>query len=109
MKAPFSSVLFAALWLLMAQASVSPADESAPLKTLNVFVGAQAVQYIPWTPDITIWEIIQNTGTTYIGATPKSFRLTRNGERSTFDLRKIKREEVPHPTFQPGDTIEIPG
>ena len=108
MRCPFSSVLCAALWLLTAQASLSPAGDAAPLTTVNVIVGVQPAQSIPWAPGITIWEIIKRTGTTYIGATPKSFRVTRGGERRTFDLRKIKRGEIPHPDLQPGDTLEIP-
>ena len=108
MRSHLSSLLLVLLWSLSAQASDRPAAEAAPPKTITVIVGTHEPQSIPWTATLTVVDVIKQTGTIYVGATPRKFRLTRGGERKIWDLRKIQRGEIPHPKLQPNDTIELP-
>ena len=108
MRSHLSPLLLGLLWFLSGQASELPATEAEPQKTITVVVGTHEPQSIPWTSTLTVSDVIKQTGTTYIGATPRKFRLNRAGERTNWDLRKIQRGEIPQPKLQPGDTIELP-
>ena len=108
MRSHLSSLLLVLLWALSAQASDLPAAEAAPPKTITVIVGTQEPKSIQWTTTLTVLDVIKQIGTTYIGATPRNFRLNRAGARTIWDLRKVQRGEILPPKLQPGDTIELP-
>ncbi len=65
-------------------------------------------QRVHYTPDLTLLGAIAATGGLTDYADQTKVEILRNGTRTLVNIKKIRKNEVPDPTLQPGDKISVP-
>jgi len=79
----------------------------ASQRFVNVGGAVRGPGRLPWTSDLTLTTAINAMGGLNEYGSEKKVWLIRAGQRTPYDLRKIKKEPSTDPKIIPGDQIEV--
>jgi polysaccharide export outer membrane protein len=65
-------------------------------------------QRVHYTPDLTLLGAIAATGGLTDYADQTKVEILRNGTRTLVNIKKVRQNQVPDPTLQPGDKVSVP-
>jgi len=65
-------------------------------------------QRVHYTPDLTLLGAIAATGGFTDYADQTKVEILRNGTRTLVNVKKIRQNQIPDPTLQPGDAVSVP-
>lgn len=74
---------------------------------VNVGGAVRGPGRLPWTSDLTLTTAINAMGGLNEYGSEKKVWLIRSGQRTAYDLRKIKKDPSTDPKILPGDQIEV--
>ena len=92
----------------VAETALHTGDVASPKSLFVTIHGAvRAPQQIPWTSDLTLLTALKRAGGIG-GFASTRVKVTRNGQNTWYNFKKLRKDPDWDPKLLPGDDVEVP-